>query len=85
MPVLVIPLLVGIPVLIGGGYFLIKAFHWRPLSECSCRLRRSIPDNQPISHVPSNRHPIRTEHGPALCRRRVRDLFLDCDYSGDVI
>jgi len=27
MPVLVIPLLVGIPVLIGGGYFLIKAFH----------------------------------------------------------
>jgi len=27
MPVLVIPLLVGIPVLIGGGYFIIKAFH----------------------------------------------------------
>jgi len=27
MPVLVIPLLVGIPVLIGGGYFLINAFH----------------------------------------------------------
>ena len=27
MPVFVIPLLVGIPVLIGGGYFIIKAFH----------------------------------------------------------
>jgi len=26
MPVLFVPLLIGIPVLIGGGYFIIKAF-----------------------------------------------------------
>jgi len=27
MPVLLVPLLIGVPVLIGGGYFIIKAFH----------------------------------------------------------
>lgn len=27
MPVLIVPLLIGIPVLIGGGYFIIKAMH----------------------------------------------------------
>jgi hypothetical protein len=27
MPVLLVPLLVGIPVLIGGGYFIVKAFN----------------------------------------------------------
>jgi len=26
MPILIVPLLIGIPVLIGGGYFIIKAF-----------------------------------------------------------
>jgi hypothetical protein len=27
MPVFVVPLLIGIPVLIGGSYFIIKVFH----------------------------------------------------------
>jgi hypothetical protein len=27
MPVLVIPILIGIPVLLGGGYFIIHALH----------------------------------------------------------
>jgi len=27
MPVFVVPLLIGVPILIGGGYFIIKAFH----------------------------------------------------------
>jgi len=27
MPMLVVPLLIDIPFLIGGGYFIIKAFH----------------------------------------------------------